>query len=87
MSVRIRMSRHGSKKRPFYRIVVADARAPRDGKYIEQVGTYDPLSDPPKINLKDEKLAYWIDKGAIPSTTVKQIMKKAASAKAGAAAV
>ncbi len=83
MAVKIRMSRHGSKKRPFYRIVVADSRAPRDGKYIEQVGTYDPLSDPPKINLKSEKLAYWIAKGAIPSNTVKQIMKKAALAKAG----
>ncbi len=86
MAVKIRMSRHGSKKRPFYRIVVADVRAPRDGKYIEQVGTYDPLSDPPKINLKSEKLAYWIAQGAIPSTAVKQIMKKAALAKAGEAA-
>ncbi len=86
MAVKIRMSRHGSKKRPFYRIVVADSRAPRDGKYIEQVGTYDPLSDPPKINLKDEKIAYWIAKGAIPSDTVKQIMKKAALGKAGVAA-
>jgi small subunit ribosomal protein S16 len=83
MSVKIRMSRHGSKKRPFYRIVVADSRAPRDGKYIEQVGTYDPLSDPPKIRLKDEKISSWIAKGAIPSNTVKQLIKKAASGKAG----
>ncbi len=83
MAVKIRMSRHGSKKRPFYRIVVADSRAPRDGKYIEQVGTYDPLSDPPKIELKNERLAYWIAKGAIPSNAVKQLMKKAALGKAG----
>jgi small subunit ribosomal protein S16 len=81
MSVKIRMTRHGSKKRPFYRVVVADSRAPRDGKYIEQVGTYNPLTDPPKINLKSDRITHWIAEGAIPSVTVKQLIKKSAEAK------
>jgi small subunit ribosomal protein S16 len=80
MSVKIRMSRHGSKKRPFYRVVVADSHSPRDGRYIEQVGTYDPRIDPPKINLKSERVSHWIAEGAIPSVAVKQLIKKVAAA-------
>ncbi len=80
MSVKIRMTRHGSKKRPFYRVVVADSHSPRDGRFIEMVGTYDPLTDPPKINLKSERISHWIGLGAIPSGTVKQLIKKSAAA-------
>ena len=80
MSVKIRMSRHGSKKRLFYRVVVADSHAPRDGRFIEMVGTYNPLTDPPKIDLKSERIAHWIAEGAIPSVTVKQLIKKSAAA-------
>ncbi len=84
MSVKIRMSRHGSKKRPFYRVVVADSHAPRDGRYIEQVGTYDPRTDPPKITLKSDRVSHWIAEGAIPSVAVKQLIKKTVAAEAAA---
>ena len=76
MSVKIRLARHGAKKRPFYRIVVADSEAPRDGKYLENVGTYNPLLDPAEVNLKAERIKYWIDQGAIPSDTVRSLLKK-----------
>ena len=76
MSVKIRLARHGAKKRPFYRIVVADSEAPRDGKYLENVGTYNPLLDPAEISLKAERIKYWIDQGAIPSDTVRSLLKK-----------
>ena len=76
MSVKIRLARHGAKKRPFYRIVVADSEAPRDGKYLENVGTYNPLLDPAEVNLKAERIQYWIDQGAIPSDTVRSLLKK-----------
>jgi small subunit ribosomal protein S16 len=78
MAVSIRLTRRGNKKRPFYRIVVADKECPRDGKFIEVVGTYNPLVDPPVVTLESEKIQGWIDKGAVPSTTVKSILKKAA---------
>jgi small subunit ribosomal protein S16 len=81
MAVKIRMTRHGSKKRPFYRVVVADSHFPRDGRYIEQVGTYNPLTDPPKIDLKSDRIEHWLGQGAIPSGTVKQLIKKTAEAK------
>ncbi len=74
--VRIRLARHGAKKKPFYRIVVADKECPRDGRFLENVGTYDPLQDPAKVTLKEERIKYWIDKGAIPSDTVKSLFKK-----------
>lgn len=75
MSVTIRMSRHGTKKRPFYRIVVSDRRFPRDGRYIEQVGTYDPsVADGLKLNR--DKVESWIKKGAKPSQTVSELIKK-----------
>jgi len=76
MSVKIRLTRLGGKKKPFYRIVVADSRSPRDGRYIEVVGTYDPCVDPAEIKLKDEKILDWLDKGAQPTQTVHSILKK-----------
>ncbi len=76
MSVKIRLARHGAKKRPFYRIVVADSESPRDGKYLENVGTYNPLTDPAKVVLKQERIKYWIDQGAIPTDTVKSLLKE-----------
>ena len=76
MSVKIRLARHGAKKRPFYRIVVADNESPRDGKFLEVVGTYNPLMDPAEVNLKDERVKYWMGQGAIPTGTVKNLFKK-----------
>ncbi|MFQ5484602.1 MAG: 30S ribosomal protein S16 [Desulfobacterales bacterium] len=76
MPVKIRLARHGAKKRPFYRIVVADAEMPRDGKFIEMVGTYNPLLDPAKVSMKQDRIRYWIDQGAIPTDTVKSLLKK-----------
>ncbi len=74
--VRIRLARHGAKKKPFYRIVVADKECPRDGRFLENVGTYDPLQDPVKVTVKEERIKYWIGKGAIPSDTVRNLFKK-----------
>ena len=76
MAVKIRLARHGAKKRPFYRIVVADSESPRDGRFLENVGTYNPLTDPADISLKQERIKYWIEKGAIPTDTVKSLLKK-----------
>ena len=76
MSVKIRLARHGSKKRPHYRIVVADSEAPRDGKFLEIVGTYNPLVDPVKVTIEQDRVNYWMDKGVILSDTVKSIFKK-----------
>lgn len=77
MPVTIRLSRHGAKKHPFYRIVVADSRFPRDGRYIEQVGTYDPAPTPAKVTVKLEKLERWLKEGAKPSDTVAHVLKRA----------
>ena len=76
MPVKIRLARHGAKKRPFYRIVVADSESPRDGRFLENVGTYNPLIDPAEVSLKQERIKYWIDQGAIPTDTVKSLLKK-----------
>jgi len=76
MSVKIRLARHGAKKRPYYRIVVADSESPRDGRYLEAVGSYNPLQDPAEVTLKAERVKYWIEQGALPSDTVKSILKK-----------
>ena len=76
MSVKIRLARHGAKKKPFYRIVAADSESPRDGRFLEIVGTYNPLIDPAEVSLKQERIKYWIDQGAIPTTTVKSLLKK-----------
>jgi small subunit ribosomal protein S16 len=77
MAVKIRLSRLGSKKRPFYRIVVADSRSPRDGRFIDVIGTYDPLKNPAKVELDTDKLQDWIKNGATTTETVKGIIKKA----------
>ncbi len=76
MSVKIRLARYGSKKRPCYRIVVADSESPRDGRFLETVGTYNPLLDPAGVSFKGERITYWIDKGAIPTDTVRSLLKK-----------
>jgi len=76
MSVKIRLARHGAKKRPFYRIVVADTESPRDGRYLETVGTYNPLPDPAEVSLKGDRIKYWIQQGAMPTDTVKGLLKK-----------
>lgn len=75
MAVKIRLSRHGSKKRPYYRVVVADERMPRDGRYIEQVGVYNPLTHPHVIELDLEKIDGWISNGAKPSDTVGHLIQ------------
>ncbi len=76
MAVKIRLARHGAKKKPFYRIVVADSDSPRDGKYLENVGTYNSLLDPVEITLKSDRIRYWMDQGAKPSDTVRSLLKK-----------
>ncbi|MEG1603662.1 MAG: 30S ribosomal protein S16 [Cloacibacillus sp.] len=77
MSVRIRLSRHGKKKAPFYRLVVTDSHSPRDGRFIEILGTYNPLMEPGEIKIDSERAAYWLSKGASPSDTAKVLLKKA----------
>jgi len=74
MAVKIRLQRHGSKKRPFYFIVIADARAPRDGKFIQKIGTYNPLTVPATIQLDRQKALEWLHKGAEPTDTVRRIL-------------
>jgi small subunit ribosomal protein S16 len=76
MAVAIRLARFGGKKRPTYRIVVADSRAPRDGKFIENIGIYDPNQNPALIRIEDDKAIDWMNKGAQPSETVRKLMKK-----------
>ena len=76
MAVKIRLARFGTKRKPFYRIVVSDARAPRDGRFIERVGTYDPKQDPPSINVDREKVEEWLKRGAQPTATVAQLLKR-----------
>lgn len=76
MPVKIRLTRQGAHKSPFYRVVAADVRMPRDGRFLEILGTYDPRKDPAEINLDEEKVAAWLGKGAIPTDTVRQLIKK-----------
>ncbi len=75
MAVKIRLSRHGAKKNPFYHVVVADSRYPRDGRFIEDIGTYNPLTEPSTINIDAEKAKKWIANGAQPTETVKALLK------------
>ena len=75
--VKIRLQRVGKKKAPFYHVVVADSRSPRDGKIVEQIGTYDPMTDPATIVLDNEKVQKWIKNGAKPTDTVKALIEKA----------
>lgn len=74
MSVKIRMKRMGSKRNPFYRIVVADARAPRDGRIIEQIGTYNPVQEPKQLEINEELALKWLSDGAQPSDTVRNLL-------------
>ncbi|MDP4094443.1 MAG: 30S ribosomal protein S16 [Bacillota bacterium] len=74
--VKIRLKRIGAKKSPFYRVVVADSRYPRDGRFIEEIGTYNPLTDPAEVKIDAEKAATWLGKGAQPTETVRLLMKK-----------
>jgi len=76
MAVKIRLTRKGTKKKPFYRIVAADVECPRDGRFLELLGTYDPMQEPAVITLKEDRVKYWLGEGAEPSTTVKSILKK-----------
>lgn len=76
MPVRIRLSRRGKKARPFYYIIVADSRAPRDGKFIEKIGTYDPMDKPAIVDLKFDRALYWIQKGAQPSDTARSLLSR-----------
>lgn len=84
--VTIRLARHGTHKRPFYRVVVAEARTPRDGRFIETVGRYNPLTNPPTVELDNERITHWIGVGARPSETVGNLLKAQARAAAAAAA-
>ncbi len=80
MAVRIRLTRLGKKKKPFYRIIVADSEAKRDGKFLDILGTYDPLQNPAEVKINEEKLQEWLGRGALPTTTVKSLIKKAVAA-------
>ena len=76
MAVKLRLKRMGAKQKPFYRIIVADSRSPRDGRFIETVGTYDPIKADNNITVKEDRVAYWLDNGAQPTDTVKSILSK-----------
>lgn len=76
MAVRIRLTRKGTKKKPFYRIVAADKEMPRDGRFLELLGTYDPMVEPVVITLKEDRINYWLGEGAKPSTTVASLFKQ-----------
>ncbi len=74
--VKIRLKRMGAKKAPFYRVVVADSRYPRDGRFIEEIGTYNPMTNPASVNINTEKAAEWIKKGAQPTDTVRALLRQ-----------
>ncbi|MBQ8213516.1 MAG: 30S ribosomal protein S16 [Clostridia bacterium] len=76
MAVKMRLRRMGAKKAPFYRVIVADSRSPRDGRFIEEIGYYNPLTNPAEIKIDAEKAKKWIDNGAQPTETVKSLLKK-----------
>lgn len=80
MGLVIRLRRHGSRKKPFFRIVVADSRSPRDGRFVEHIGSYDPATNPPKVTLKKAEAERWLKAGALPSATVQKLIKIATSA-------
>jgi len=75
MAVRLRLKRMGAKKRPFYRVVAADSRGPRDGKFIELIGTYNPITEPAEIKIDEEKAMKWLRNGAEPTDTVRDLLK------------
>jgi len=76
MAVKLRLKRMGSKQKPFYRIVAADARSPRDGRFLESIGTYDPVNNDTKTSIDTEKALYWLSNGAVPTDTVRNILSK-----------
>ena len=76
MAVKIRLTRLGSKKKPYYRLVAADSEAPRDGKFLEVLGTYDPMKDPAAVTIQKEKVQQWLGKGAMVSESARAILKK-----------
>jgi small subunit ribosomal protein S16 len=76
MAVKIRLTRMGDKKAPFYRVVVADSKSPRDGKYIDLLGTYNPLTNPAEIKIDNEKAQQWLKNGALPTETAKSVLVK-----------
>ena len=76
MAVKLRLKRMGAKQRPFYRIVAADSRFPRDGRFLEVVGTYNPITTPAEVKVDEEKAMYWLSNGAIPTETVRNILSK-----------
>lgn len=76
MAVKIRLKRMGAKKRPFYRIVAADSRSPRDGRFIEVVGTYNPITEPAEVKVNEELALKWLKNGAIPTDTVRDLLRK-----------
>lgn len=76
MAVKIRLTRKGTKKKPFYRIVAADVESPRDGRFLELLGTYNPMVEPAAVTLKEDRIKYWLGEGATPSPTVKSILKR-----------
>jgi len=84
--VKLRLTRMGAKKRPFYRVVAADARFPRDGRFIEMLGTYDPLKESDGVNLKMDRVQYWLSNGAQPTDTVRSLLRKVKPAAAEASA-
>ena len=76
MAVRIRLARHGKKKAPFYRLVVADSRSPRDGRFIELLGTYNPMTDPADVKVDEDRALHWLSVGAVPSDTARALLRK-----------
>ena len=84
MAVKIRLARHGATKKPYYRIVVTDSESKRDGRFLENVGTYDPKANPTKVTFKTERVHYWLGKGATPTDTMHSMIKKARRAAAAA---
>jgi small subunit ribosomal protein S16 len=76
MAVKIRLKRMGAKKSPFYRVVVADSRSPRDGRFVEEIGTYNPLTEPAQIQIKEDRALYWLQVGAQPSDTARSLLSK-----------
>ena len=85
MAVTIRLTRAGSKKVPFYRVVAADRRSPRDGRFIEQLGVYDPLRDPVEFRVNEQRLGHWLKNGAQPSQTVSELLRRQSKAAPAAA--
>lgn len=81
MSVKIRLARQGAKKSPFYRIVAADTKSPRDGRHIEQLGVFDPTRNPPEFRYDEVRMTHWLSKGAQPSDTIRELLNREAKAK------